>query len=125
MIYNLITFCLLFIIIFIIDYFFIKRKYVKKTKRKKKKKNELMEITYLVNKFKLDKDKLPMNKLVIFISLINALIISLVASIIFLLKINIIWQLLIGFILLLALIYAMYELLGKVLERRGYKKNGI
>lgn len=123
----LILFGMLFIIIFLIDYLFIKRRYLKRITRKKKSKknNELTEITYLVAKFNLDKSKLPINKLIIVISMINAFIIALVAILILLIKTFIIIQLLLGFILLIALIYAMYELLGRFLERRGYSKNGL
>ena len=122
----LIFFGILFVIIFFFDYFFVKRRYLKRLngKKKKKKNNELTEIVYLVNKFNLDKNSLNKNKLCIVFSLINAFIISLVAVVVLLIDTYIVLQLLIGFILLIALIYAMYELLGRYLERRGYGKNG-
>lgn len=122
----LILFGVLFIIIFLVDYIFIKRKYLKKisSKKKKKKNNELTEISYLVGKFKLNKDALPLNKLLVIISLSNAFIISLVAVVVIILNTYIIIQLVVGFILLFALIYAIYELIGRSLERRGYSKNG-
>lgn len=122
---EIITFFLLFFVVFLVDYIFIKRKYLKRIMNKKKKKknfNDPTEIIYLVNKFKLDKEKLPLKKLLIVISLINAFIISLVAILVLMLDIFIILQLLIGFILLFALIYALYELLGRYLERRGYSR---
>ena len=84
-----------------------------------------MEIEYLVHKFKLDKKLLPMKKLLLEIAFINALIISFVAVIIMLIDINIILQLIIGFILLMALIYSLYEILGNHLVKKGYGKNGI
>lgn len=122
----LILFGVLFIIIFLVDYIFIKRKYLKKinSKKKRKKNNELTEISYLVGKFKLNKDALPLNKLLVVISLSNAFIISLVAVVVIILNTYIIIQLVVGFILLFALIYAVYELIGRSLERRGYGKNG-
>ena len=119
----LFLFSILFIGVFLVDYLCIKRKYLNRLKGKKKgrkkdnKKNELTEIAYLVGKFKLDKSKLNLNKLVIIISLLNALIISLVAVVVLLIKVHIIIQLLIGFILLIALIYAIYELLGRYLVK--------
>ena len=123
----LIIFGLLFIIIFIVDYFFIKRKYLKrlydKRKKKRKKNNELMEISYLVSKFNLDKDKLNLKKLLILVSMINAFIISFVSVVVMLIRINIILQLFIGFVLLMALIYALYEILGRHLVKKGYGKN--
>lgn len=123
----LILFALLFIILFIGDYFFIKRRYLKrlkgKGKKKNKKNNELTEISYLVGKFNLDKNKINLNKLLIVISIINALIISLVSVVVMLIRINVILQLIIGFVLLISLIYALYELLGRFLVMKGYDKN--
>jgi purine-cytosine permease-like protein len=123
----LILFVILFIIIFIGDYFFIKRRYLKringKSKKKNKKNNELTEIAYLVGKFKLDKSKLNYNKLLIEISLINAFIISFVCVVVMLIRINVILQLLIGFVLLMGLIYALYELFGRYLVKKGFDKN--
>ena len=81
-----------------------------------------MELSYLIGKFKLDKDKLPIKVLLPVISAINAFIISLVAVVVIASNTYIILQFLIGFVLLIALIYALYELLGRFLERRGYTK---
>ena len=122
---GIIIFSIIFIIVFLVDYFFIKRKYWKKLTKgnKKKKLNELTEIIYLVGKFKLDKNKLPIKNLLMIISSINAFIIAIVSVIVLALNINIILKFLIGFVLLIALIYAMYEILGKYLERKE-KENG-
>lgn len=116
----------LFIIIFFVDYIFIKRRYIKRIIKKKKikKNNELTELSYLIAKFNLDKSKLPLNSLVLVISIINAFIISLVATLVLMVRTYIVLQLLLGFVLLIALIYAIYELLGRYLERRGFSKNG-
>ena len=123
----LILFAILFFIVFLVDYLFIKRKYYKKItgknkSKKKNKDNELMELSYLVAKFNLDKSKLVLHSLLITISLINAFIISLVAIVVIIININIILQLLIGFVLLLALIYSIYELLGRYLVKKGFGK---
>ncbi len=120
-----IFFLILLVIVFLVDYLFIKRRYLRRVKKKKNKKNkELTEIVYLVSKFNLDKNKLPMPLLLFIISLINAFIISLVAVVVILSNTYVVLELLLGFILLFALIYAIYELLGRYLERRGYSKNG-
>ena len=122
----LILFGILLVAIFVVDYFFIKRRHYKKNIGKKNKKNnkefELMEITYLISKFKLEKNKLPLKWLFPIISLFNAIIISLVAVVVIAIDVNIIFQLLIGFVLLFALIYSMYELLGRFLVRKGFRK---
>ena len=120
-----IFFLILLVIVFLVDYLFIKRRYLRRVKKKKNKKNkELTKIVYLVSKFNLDKNKLPMPLLLFIISLINAFIISLVAVVVILSNTYVVLELLLGFILLFALIYAIYELLGRYLERRGYSKNG-
>ena len=118
----LILFAILFVFLFIGDYFFIKRRYLKRIKgkgKKRKKNNELTEVTYLTSKFNLDKNKLNLNKLLIVISIINAFIISLVSVVVMLIRINVILQLIIGFVLLISLIYALYELLGRFLVMKG------
>ncbi len=121
------AFLILFLLIFMVDYLFIKRRYLKRLngkKKKKKKDNELMELSYLIVKFKLDKSKLPLNKLLVIISLINAFIISIVSVTVLLLDTYTIVRLLVGFVLLMGLIYSLYEILGRILERRGFSKNG-
>lgn len=117
---SLYLFLILLIIIFLIDYVFIKRKHLKETtgKKKNKKDSELIEILYLSGKFNLEKNKLNTNGLLIGISFINAFIISLVAVVVLMLNIYILFQLLIGFILLIALIYSIYELLGRYLVKK-------
>ncbi len=118
---GIIVFLVLFIVIFVFDYFFIKRKYLKK--KRKKKNNELMELSYLINKFNLNKDALNLKRLLLCISLINAFIISLVSVTVLVIDTYVILKFIIGFILLIALIYAIYELLGRFLERKY--KNGL
>lgn len=120
----LILFLIILVIVFLLDYVFVKKKYLKRLnvkKKNKKKNNELTEIAYLVGKFKLNKKELPMNKLLLGISFINGFIISFVAIVVLLINIHIIFQLIIGFILLLALIYSLYELIGRYLVKAGYR----
>ncbi len=121
---SIIVFLVLLLIIFLVDYFLVKRRYLKKYlgKKESKKNNELMEISYLVAKFNLDKSKLNMHYLLIEISLINAFIMSTVIVIMLVLNIFILLKLLIGFILLFALIYSMYEILGRRLVKKGMTK---
>ena len=81
-----IFFIVLYVLVFLVDYLLInKRKYnllfgKKATKAKKKKKAITFgEIDYLVTKFKLDKNKIDYKTCLLWISLINAFIISFVA----------------------------------------------
>lgn len=123
---GLIVFLMLLLIVFVVDYLFIKRSYFKritgKKKSKKKKTGDITEITYLVGKFELDKNKLPLKYLLIAISFINAFIISLVAVVVITINIHLVFQMLIGFVLLFALIYSLYELLGRYLVKKGFGK---
>ena len=62
---TLILFLILFLIIFVVDYFFIKRRYLKRLRGKKKSKNNtnyIIEITYLITKFKNFINALPTSK---------------------------------------------------------------
>ena len=113
-------FILIFIFIFLIDYIINRSHYSKRKKNKKSKNKDIMEISYLVEKFNLDKKKLPINKLL----LLNALIISITSLTVILCNTFLILQLVIGFVLLLGLIYAIYEITGRILVKRGYSKNG-
>lgn len=121
-------FLILMFIVFIVDYFFINKKRLnqinnKDTKKigKKKKVKTISEIDYLVGKFKLDKNKLNKERIIIVISLINSFIISFVSSIVMILPLDLIWQLLIAFALLFGLIYALYEIYGRYLKKKEGK----
>ncbi|MBE6154671.1 MAG: hypothetical protein E7163_03780 [Firmicutes bacterium] len=126
---SLLIFLTLFIIIFIVDYFFINKRKLKllnnngtTKKGKKKKVKNISEIDYLVAKFKLDKRKLNKENMILWISIINSFIISIVSSVIIMFPFKIMWQLLIAFVLLFGLIYSLYEIYGSYLKRKEDKK---
>ena len=115
---NLLIFLGGFLVIFIITYVI----YFKKLSSKKRKNKSITEITYLVHKFNLDEKALPKKKMILWISMQNAFIISFVWVFISSLRIKIMWQLLIAFVMILALIYALYEIYGRHLVKKGYQK---
>jgi purine-cytosine permease-like protein len=119
----LLAFLIIMLIVFLSDYFIIKLVYLRNInnpkKKKKKKDEELLEILYLSGKFKIDKNKLNDKRILRMTSFINAFIISLVSVVIILIHINIILRLLIGFVLLMGLIYSLYELYGRYLKKKG------
>ena len=117
------AFIILFIIFFLCYYYIVNKRYLNSIKKKKKKKIELIELTYLTKKFNLDEDKLPLNKILICTAIFNSLIISLTSVIIILINVHISIKLLIGLALVFALIYAIYELFGRYLVKKGYGKN--
>ncbi len=105
-------FTILFIIIFVFNYI------TNKIKVKRNKIDTIGEMNYLIAKFKLNKNKINYSKEIINISIINSFIISSVGVFVTCLKIMRILQLLLGFILLFALIYALYEIYGRHLLKK-------
>ena len=101
---NLILFLILFVIffiVFLVDYFI-----------KKKNKNLKKFIGMELIKAK----KEDYNKLGIVLSLVNAFIISSTGVLCTMIDMDKIWQLLYGFVLLVALIYVFYGIIGNILE---------
>lgn len=115
---NLLFFFVVALIIFAFDYFFVLRR---KLKSKKIKNEEIMEINYLIAKFKLDKNKILYKPMCLYIALINGFIMSFVVTVISNIKLKMMWQLLIGFVLLFGLIYSIYEIYGRILVKKGFK----
>ena len=122
-----------FIVIYLIYYFIIlKRKYknylnpykIKKNNKKKEKDIfKQMELGYLITKFNLDPQKIRLLYTLRMIALIDAFIISFTGTIIYYIPgKEIIWKFLIGFVLLFGLIYAIYELFGRHLVKKGWQK---
>jgi len=113
----LIVFMVLSVVLYFYDmYMFNVMRNNKKNKKNKEK--YLFSVRYLMAKFKLSKELLIQNKMAFIYSLIDAFIITIVFMIIELINLPFYIQILIGFVLLFGLIYAMYELLGRYLERK-------
>lgn len=109
-------FAIMFLLVLIVTYVLNLKRY------KKKKIKSIGELNYLVMKFNLDLDRLPVRKMLLPISFLDSLIMAFTASFITLLPIALIWQLMIGFVLLFALIYALYEIYGRHYVKLGYVK---
>ena len=125
---TLIWGAVLFVLIFLVNYFWVlKRGYKNICKAKKKKKAKKLEdfigFSLIVPKFKLDINKMNLNYVFVLSSLINAFIISLVFVVIYSVPWDLPFQILLGFVLLFGLIYALYELLGRHLVKKGWKKD--
>lgn len=116
LLWNILFFFIFFLIVFTFTYLNTSKKL------KKNKINKITEITYLKRKFSLQLTKIEIKKMLLWISLINSFIIAFVTTFIFLLPINIFWQLMIGFVLLFALIYALYEIYGRHLVNKKERK---
>ncbi len=90
-------------------------------KPKRKKQNELYEVNYIIEKFKLTRNEELLNKLKWIFNFINPLIIS-VAFIIVINIESMILGIMIGFVIMIFLVYAIYEIIGRILKR-GEDKN--
>lgn len=113
----LIFFCLL-VLIFYFYNLFKASQMLKNKKNRKNKDKYIFSVKYLMNKFKLKKENLLTKKMLFIYSVIDSFIITLVFMIISLIEIPFIIQLFMGFALLFALIYAIYELLGRYLKKK-------
>ena len=124
---SLISFAIIFTLFYIGNYYLnLKRKYNKivnkktsKKKSKKGKKNKpvtIMELSYLITKFKLDINKMDLLYCIRWISFLDAFIIALTCVIIFLLPWDLAWQLVTGFVIVFGLIYALYEMEATCVE---------
>lgn len=118
--FHIIFFIAVYILVFLFTYV------LDLIKIRKRKKSKIGEISYLVTKFKLDKNKLNYKKISFDIAIINGFIISLTTTIVALVDVALTIQLLLGFVLLFALIYSLYEIYGRHLknkEERMINKN--
>ena len=93
------------------------------SKKKNKKLEEFVGLSYLIPKFKLDINKMDLNYVFFMVSLIDAFIISFVFVVITIIPWDMGFSMLLGFVLLFGLIYALYEILGRVLVKKGWSKN--
>ena len=116
---NLIFFFVLTLLIFLVDYFVV---FKKRLKSKKIKNTDILEISYLIGKFKLDPNKILFKPLSLYCALINGFIISFTVTVISNIKVHMIFQLLIGFVMLFGLIYSVYEIYGRILIKKGWQK---
>ncbi len=111
----------IFFLVFLCDYFLILKSKLLKIKKNKKTKRKIsiMEVDYLVLRFKLNKELLLTKKNMIIIAILNAFIISLTSTMISFLPIHMSFKFLIAFVLLFALIYSIYEIYGRYLAKKA------
>lgn len=105
-----------FIVLFLIGFIAI---YIHNFRKVKKQKVDTIgELNYVIKKFKLDKKRINYKKEICYVSLLNSFIIASVGTFVTSLEIAIILQLGLGFMLLLALIYSLYEIYGRHLRNK-------
>lgn len=109
----------IFFIIYLIFYYF----------RGLKKKTILdsLQVEFLKVRFGFKNKELKPKKIGLIVTFVDPLIISLTGTIVSLPKWNYILELLLGFVLLVALIYSFYEIIGRIIRRKvdknEYKRN--
>lgn len=105
-------FVVLFLLVFVTIYIHNLRKV------KKNKTDSIGELNYVIKKFKLDKKRINYKKEIRMVSFLDSFIIASVGTFVTSLEIAIFLQLGLGFLLLLALIYALFEIYGRHLVRK-------
>ena len=115
---NVIYFVVTYLIIFLLYSLVINRK-----KKSYKDATKQMDILYLVNKFKLNTKKTKYNTLKWITNIINPLIISITFIIVTNIK-SFILGIMIGFLVMMMLIYSIYEIIGRILKKKEFDKNG-
>ena len=131
---NLIFFIVVFLIVYIFCYYIAgrikvsKEKNKDKTKGKNKKKERPFKYTnegkLLMIRYNLDEKKVDYKELLKWTSFCNALIISLTSTIIYNIPLKMYYQLAIGFVILFGLIYSIFEIVGRHLNKKWGKENG-
>ena len=114
---NVIYFVVSYLIIFLLYSLVINRK-----KKSYKDATKQMDILYLVNKFKLNTKKTKYNTLKWINNIINPLIISITFIIVTNIK-SFTLGIMIGFLVMMMLIYSIYEIIGRILKKKEFDKN--
>ena len=95
---------------------------VSKKNKNKKSKTLMMEMQYLVNRFKLNKKTIDNYKIACLLSFADAIIFSLSLFLTMRLSNNTVVEVLIAFVLVFGLIIIFNEIIGRFLKKRGYDK---
>lgn len=134
-IYNLIFFIVVFLIVYIFCYYVAgrikvpkeKNKYKTTSKGNKVKKEKPFKYTnegkLMIIRYNLDEKKVDYQELLRWTSFCNAFIISLTSTIICNIPLKMYYQLAIGFVILFGLIYSIFEIVGRHLNKKWGKEN--
>ena len=112
---------MLFFMSFMLIYFVYQLFIVRKAKRKNAKKKPI-EVVYLVNKYKLDLDKINYKLLLQCISIVSSLDISLLLSVVCLVD-NYFYRIILIIVLIIPIILFSYHIVGVYYVRKGLTKN--
>lgn len=110
---KLIWFIIVFVLVYLFYLFFVILR-----KKKLNKFRSGVEVTILEKKFKVDINKIGIKKLAHIVALTNALIIAVTFVTIEFFD-NIIIKLMVSFVMLMVLIFICYNIIGKILRKKG------
>lgn len=115
--FNIVFFLSTFFIIFLLNYYLLC-----KDRKGKKKIDKVTSIDmYLITRFKLNEKLINLKMMNFHTSIINSFIIAFVSTTVNILDVHIAIKLSISFVLLFALIYAIYEIYGRHLKKKESK----
>ena len=128
---NLIFFIVVFLIVYIFCYYIAGRIKVPKEKNKDKTKGRKKEKQFkytnegklMMIRYNLDEKKVDYRELLRWTSFCNAFVISLTCTIICNIPLKMYYQLAIGFVILFGLIYSIFEIVGRHLNKKWGKEN--
>ena len=118
---EFILFGLTYLFVFIIYQIFVISP-AKKRKKKINKDKEIIEVKYLISRYKIDLDKISYNQLIQICALVSSFDISIAVGVMTLFN-NFLLQMLLGFTTIFILIFISYHMVYLFYKKKGMIKN--
>lgn len=118
---EFILFGLTYLFVFIIYQIFVISP-AKKRKKKNNKDKEIIEVKYLISRYKIDLDKISYNQLIQICALVSSFDISIAVGVMTLFN-NFLLQMLLGFTTIFILIFISYHMVYLFYKKKGMIKN--
>lgn len=118
---EFILFGLTYLFVFIIYQIFVIGP-AKKRKKKNNKDKEIIEVKYLISRYKIDLDKISYNQLIQICALVSSFDISVAVGVMTLFN-NFLLQMLLGFTTIFILIFISYHMVYLFYKKKGMIKN--
>lgn len=111
----LIDFAVLFIVVYLVYVLFINRK-----RKEYKEGKKTSEIHFFIAKYNLDMRKTEYKKVLNVLTLINSFILAFTSTVVINIE-SFMFGLLVGFVIIMVLIYSLYEIAGRYFKRKENK----
>ena len=118
---EFILFGMTYLFVFIIYQIFVIGP-AKKRKKKNNKDKEIIEVKYLISRYKIDLDKISYNQLIQICALVSSFDISIAVGVMTLFN-NFLLQMLLGFTTIFILIFISYHMVYLFYKKKGMIKN--